>query len=238
MRFLNLLRGNNSKKFVEESYEIHDRAIWDKCLSDTDFPYLISFPRTGSHWLRNVMELYFEKPSLVRVFYYKYPKEFTCFHIHDEDLKFTDDRRILYLYRNPIDTIYSQMNYYREDLNDEKRVEYWALLYTKHLEKYLLLYPGRKKTIISYDRLKIDFHKEFSLVTQMLLGTSEIDSGKLNEVLDKVSKEKIKNKVKDDDKVISSSKNYEHNKIAFIEEYKDKIMSIIDSYNSKINQFL
>ena len=30
-------------------------------------PFLISFPRTGSHWLRMLCELYFERPTLVRL---------------------------------------------------------------------------------------------------------------------------------------------------------------------------
>ena len=59
-------------KFVKESYGISDQKIWQKYTSNPEFPYLVSFPRTGSHWLRNVMELYFEKPSLTRVFLYSF----------------------------------------------------------------------------------------------------------------------------------------------------------------------
>ena len=34
------------------SIQIIDPAVIDKSISDPMFPYLISFPRTGSHWLR------------------------------------------------------------------------------------------------------------------------------------------------------------------------------------------
>ncbi len=43
----------------------NDQFVVDYLRSNPDLPYLISYPRTGSHWLRLVMEEYFDKPSLV-----------------------------------------------------------------------------------------------------------------------------------------------------------------------------
>ena len=42
--------------------------IVERHIADPEFPYLISFPRTGSHWLRMLMELYFDRPSLTLLF--------------------------------------------------------------------------------------------------------------------------------------------------------------------------
>ena len=92
------------KKFYQGSYlEVVDKLFLAKVLSDPDFPFLISFPRTGSHWLRMLMELYFEQPSLVRVFYYKDNDNYLCYHHHDEDLKLVDKKNVIYLYRDPVD---------------------------------------------------------------------------------------------------------------------------------------
>ena len=70
----NIIKNTNSN-----SYRVNQKIV-NKFISDPDFPFLVSFSRTGSHWLRNIMELYFEKPSLVRAFYYKNAKDFTCYH--------------------------------------------------------------------------------------------------------------------------------------------------------------
>src|SRR5664280_1077746 len=109
------------------SVSVNDQALIDACLSNPDFSFLVSFPRTGSHWLRMIMELYFKKPSLVRIFYFKDAQEFTCYHRHDEELDI-ERRNVLYLYRNPVDTIYSQLGYYKEDVDNEERII--CLLYT------------------------------------------------------------------------------------------------------------
>jgi hypothetical protein len=50
------------------SVSIDDPAVTKSFTDNPDFPYLVSYSRTGSHWLRMIMELYFEKLSLVRVF--------------------------------------------------------------------------------------------------------------------------------------------------------------------------
>ena len=49
---------------------ITDEAIISAFTRDPENTFLVSFPRTGSHWLRMLTELYFERPSLLRVFYY------------------------------------------------------------------------------------------------------------------------------------------------------------------------
>ena len=47
-------------------------------------------------------------------------------------------KNVIYLYRDPIPTIYSQMMYEKEDMNDIKRIRHWTLLYGRHLQKWLI----------------------------------------------------------------------------------------------------
>lgn len=238
MSFLSrLINRKKNHKFVEQSYEIIDRKLWNRFLSDPKFPYLVSFPRTGSHWLRNVMELYFEKPALLRVFYYENPDDFTCYHIHDENLNFVkeEDRRIIYLYRNPVDTVFSQMNYYAEELGNEERVKYWADLYGQHLKKWLIDLNTENQVVLSYDSLRDDFHKEFKKIV-VFLGY-KFDSKKLDKVLDLVSKEKIKKKVSDDKNVIKNSEGYKERRAEFVERNKDLVWDCVLNQDIKLKGY-
>ena len=99
------------------SVSVDDPEVIKSFTDNPDFPYLVSFSRTGSHWLRMIMELYFEKPSLVRAFYFKDANDFTCYHTHDMDLELRREN-VIYLYRNPVETVYSQLCYYKEDPDD------------------------------------------------------------------------------------------------------------------------
>lgn len=224
-------------KFVEESYGISDQKIWQKYTSNPEFPYLVSFPRTGSHWLRNVMELYFEKPSLTRVFFYKKPTEFTCFHIHDEDLLFNEKRRVIYLYRDPIETIFSQMNFYNEDIRDKDRIKYWANIYGKHLEKWLLKDElSIDKVVLTYEGLKNDFDQEFKKLSDFL--NVPFDADKLKKAHMNTSKEKIKKRVTDDPRVINSTSDYAKKRDLFVENNSRLIKDIIEQVDSKLVKFI
>ena len=226
-----------TENFVKESYEIKDQKIWDTFLNNLDFPFLVSFPRTGSHWLRNVMELYFEKPSLMRVFFYKKPINFTCFHIHDQDLLFNEKRRVIYLYREPVATIFSQMNFYEEDLLCIERVEYWANLYGRHLEKWILHDElSIEKVVLNYEKFQIDFDKEFKKLSDFLKEPFHID--KLNKAKKKSSKDKIKEKVKDDIRVIKDSNDYAEKRSLFIENNSELIKEVILKVDLKLLKFL
>jgi hypothetical protein len=95
------------------SLQIDEPSIIEAFIENPDSPFLVSFPRTGSHWLRLIMELYFGRPSLVRVFYYPERTDYLTLHTHDIDLDI-ERRNVIYLYRDPVDTVYSQLNYYKE----------------------------------------------------------------------------------------------------------------------------
>ena len=118
------------------SFVINDQSVIEAFTKDSTNTLLISFPRTGSHWLRMLAELYFGRPSLVRVFYYPNRQDYLFLHTHDLDLS-VKSSRVIYLYRAPVDTIYSQLRYYDESPNDRARVIYWADLYGRHLDKWL-----------------------------------------------------------------------------------------------------
>lgn len=215
---------------------VHDQEIISMYVENPDFPYLVSFSRTGSHWLRMIMELYFGKPALVRAFYFKNPSGFTCYHTHDMDLQLHRSN-VIYLYRNPVETIYSQLCYYREDLNNPERRRHWTDLYARHLSKWLLQEDfTKKKTVLTYEGMKSDIAAEFVKICEHF--GEELDASKLSEALEKVSKKELKNKSSHDKQVVNLSAKYQKQKGAFATRYGDSIYSAIYSVEPGLKAFL
>jgi hypothetical protein len=96
---------------------IADQVVLRKHLEDPEFPFLVSFPRTGSHWLRMLLELYFERPLLTRTFFFPEKDNYLLLHTHDLELD-VKRHNVMYIYRDPVDTIYSQIKYHKEDSKD------------------------------------------------------------------------------------------------------------------------
>ena len=214
MRFLDRLLKPNST----DPIHVTDPKILDCFLKNPNFPWLISFPRTGSHWLRMIMELYFEKPSLRRVFFYPDAKDFTCYHWHDVDLATENIKSVIYLYRHPVDTIFSQLRYHKEDARDVERVRHWSVAYARHLSKWLFEESfSARKTIVRYEGLREDPYSEFSKICGHF--DQQLDSGRLEQALSRVSKDDLKRKTADDQQVVNLSQEYEIERAAFRTDY-------------------
>jgi len=220
----------------KSSLNINNPEIIATALSDPDFPWLISFPRTGSHWLRMIMELYFEKPSLVEVYYYKDAQEFTCIHRHDPKLKYKIVRNLIYLYRNPVDTIYSQMSFRKEDLNDRDRIEYWANIYGRHLAKWLIdAKAPNRKTVISYEEMKTDMNAVFKKLCKHF--GYPFQEEKLSKAMAEVSKEKLKEQTTHTPQVVNLSSAYQEGKKKFKVDHKEYIENVIYNINPKLKKY-
>ncbi|MBD1936509.1 sulfotransferase domain-containing protein [Microcoleus sp. FACHB-68] len=217
------------------SLAIYDSQFIKKFVDDPNFPFLVSFPRTGSHWLRMVMELYFEKPSLVRVFYYKDCQDYLTLHTHDMNLDIYR-KNVIYLYREPAPTVYSQMMYEKEDTRDLERVKYWSTLYGKHLAKWLIEETEtEKKTIMRYENLLKDMATEFSKVTEHF--EMQIDADKLQRATEKVSKEEVKKKTAHDPQVINRSGFYEISRKEFLQNNSELIGDLVLEQNCQLQQY-
>lgn len=200
---------------------IEDAHLLKKFTQDPEFPYLVSFPRTGSHWLRMVMELYFEKPSLVRAFYYPRATDFTCYHTHDVDLELCREN-VIYLHRNPVETVYSQLHYHKEDPRDQVRRLHWISLYARHLLKWLVNEKfTHRKTIITYEGMRSDIYAEFEKVCEHF--NQRLDRRKLGLVLAQVTKANLRKKTKHDRQVVNLTNTYQENRMHFIERYSEEI---------------
>lgn len=227
-------QSHGSKKDGEnKSWVIQDINLISSFLANPDFPWLISFPRTGSHWLRMIMELYFKKPSLVRIFFYKDSNDFTCFHRHDIDLIFNGCRNVIYLYRNPVDTIFSQIKYDDKDIYDLSLVRYWCQLYGKHLSKWLIEETFTKqKTIISYEELKENIHRAFEKVCKHF--EYPFNPQKLDMVLPMISKNTLKDKTEEEPNIVNLTTSYENDRDIFREKYSSTIYENVFNMNEDL----
>ena len=186
----------------EGSKIIKDPEIIRRHVANPEFPYLVSFPRTGSHWLRMLMELYFEMPSLVLAFYYHDKKDYLLLHTHDLELDLVRSN-VLYLYRHPVTTIYSQMTYHCEEINSRERIIYWADLYGRHVDKWLCQERfTKRKTIVTYGEMKQDIAAVFRKLSAHF--DKPFDEEKLKRGVLQVTKEEVKRKTPHDPRVIQA----------------------------------
>lgn len=207
------------------SIKVLDRDILDKFSRNLDNTFLVSFPRTGSHWLRMLMELYFGRPSLVRVFYYTDRKNYLTLHTHDLDLS-VQRKRVIYIFRDPVDTVFSQLSYHEEALEDTDRVIFWADLYGKHLSKWLHEEQFTSlKTILNYEDMRRNISSEFVKVTRHF--NCEFDENRFHEVSYRITKEEVKRKTPDDPQVVQLAEAYEERRRLFKKEKGDLVWSAL-----------
>lgn len=211
------------KRPATDPIHVTDPAVLDRFLRDPNFPWLISFPRTGSHWLRMIMELYFEKPSLRRIFYFHDATDFTCYHWHDPDLATQDVASVIYLYRQPVDTVYSQLRYHKEDAADAERVRHWAEVYAQHLRKWLFDETFTTcKTLVRYEGLRAAPHEEFAKVCAHFGAT--LDPQRLDQALAQVSKGELKKRTGHDEQIVNLSPDYDLER----QQFRDRFGSMIE----------
>ncbi|MEM6531740.1 MAG: glycosyltransferase [Myxococcota bacterium] len=188
-------------------------------------PYLVSFPRTGSHWLRMVLELYFDRPMLTRWFFDHASEDFLLNHSHDMDLGLSREN-VLYLYRDPVDTIFSQLRYHDEEPTPEN-VAKWSDLYGKHLHKWLISIPQclKRFTVLSYERLKSHPRDEFSKAIAHL--EEDVDPERLADCIKRIDKAQVSEKTEHNRRVMNRSADYEVTRDAFRETHAEAVWSAL-----------
>jgi hypothetical protein len=182
-----------------------------------------------------LMELYFERPSLVRTFYFFDKQDYLVLHTHDLDLDVRRDN-VIYLYREPIATIYSQLQYHQEDIQDVQRIVYWTELYAAHLDKWLVSENFTiKKTVLTYEAMQRDLVIAFSQVVQHFGQT--LDSDRFAQIAAKVTKEEVKRKTPHDEQVIQIDNPYHVTRDLFQKEYGDFVWETLLKYHPQLSIF-
>ncbi len=157
-----------------------------------DYPLFISYPRSGSYWINCVAELYFDRPRLREERVTLLPEDRTdwmWFHDHDIDLDIEHDH-VLYLYRDPVDVIYSLLVAEQGKIKkrDGKKIEELASALCKHYDKYLGE-EGAAKAVIRYEACREDLAGQFKEVTRYF--GQEFDLQRLDWAAEQVSKDTL-----------------------------------------------
>jgi len=156
------------------------------------------------------MELYFDRPRLREgriTFLDRSRDDWMWFHDHDPELKIKHDN-VLYMYREPVATIYSNIIYQYFDNRKyvlpfqlirwskvirEEIVVRFAEDYRNHLQKWLLS-TDPAKTAIYHIRMSKDRNNEFMKICSYF--GLNMDEVRLSWAFDQVSKEELVKRVK------------------------------------------
>jgi len=193
--------------------------------ADPEHTYLVSFPRTGSHWLRMLIEKYFERPQLRLTYDCAGREDYLTYHTHDKGLDIVHPN-VLYLYREPVATVYSQMVYERSPLDSRDWVRYWSELYGLHLAKWLHEERfTRKKTVVRYERLQASPREEFSKVVAHF-GES-LDAERFERCRTSVTKEEVARRTASDARRINTRTDYAQRREDFRRRHAELVWSTL-----------
>ncbi len=202
-------------------------------LKDPENLCLVSFPRTGSHWLRMIVERYFERPLLVRTFYYPGRRDFLLLHDHDMDLQLRC-RNVIYLYRDPIDTVYSQLSYYREPIDHSLRIAHWSMRYALHLSHWLIDAPATKQTVLRYEDLKADLPRAFRAVCDHV--GHPFDEARVRDAAAKVTRGEVREISQAyNDAVMTVGESYEQQRARFRAEQAPRVWDAIAAVSQSVH---
>jgi hypothetical protein len=193
----------------------------------------VGLSRSGSHWIRLVLEHYMGGNSPLSNFLGSAINTNNFRATHDLQLDFVADY-VIYLYRNPIDCIYSNLKYDEIDTNVDciSKIDYYLDIWIRHIQKWIYDENFTKdKVILCYEKLKNDFNNEFSKLLIFL--NLQVNTEKIEEGNNIYTKSKIK-KIVRDDRVINNELNYEIDRELFTQKYKNYIYDKLPINHSKL----
>ncbi len=191
-------------------------------------PYLVSFPRTGSHWLRIFLEAYFDRPLLTRSFLPHAGEDFLLIHTHDLSGEVDDARGVLYLHRAAVDTVYSELTYRVGEGAPEapwSAVEAVALAYREHLERWLLgPAPRRGFMAVTYESLGERAGEALPRVVEFFGGRA--DPARIEAIRPTITRESVAERTRHDPKVIDRGECGEARRAAFRQRHGPRLRAL------------
>jgi len=208
---------------------------------------LVAHPRCGGHWVNCLINLYIHKIDFKD--YIHNGKNNVCIHTHDAKL-LEKYKNIIYLYRNPVDKIYStccfyvknpeytygfQKRYYVDDIFDKGTIIKHINFYIDNINKWIFQDNFTdKKTVISYDLLVNNFDSEFLKILNHF--EKQFDADNIVRIKE-ISKLDIKKK-DNQKRIINTSSNYNDNKKIFRNKMTSFIWENIKNKNENVFKFL
>jgi hypothetical protein len=205
-----------------------------------DIAYLVGFPRSGNHYVSVCLEKYTDNRSPISNYRGLAGRSLTVYRIHAGEFRGTHDlkmdarfRKVVFLYRNPVDTLYSYCRYEGIRPNMERirqEADFWA----RHTMKWMFTEGhSRRKVILCYERLLADFCREFGRLLDFFgLGK---DAERMRQIRQSTTKEEIKALVdRKDNKVINVTEEYRVGKAEFVKEFGQIIVERVPLQISEV----
>lgn len=205
-----------------------------------DRPYLVSFPRSGSHYVSVCLEKYTDNRSPISNFRGLAGRSLMVYRIHAGEFRSTHDlnmnakfRKVVFLYRNPVDTLYSYCRY-ENILPDIERIRQEADFWAGHTMKWMFTeIHSHKKVILCYEKLLADFCSEFGKLLDFFGIRKEEE--KMRRIQQSTTREEIKGLVdRKDDKVINATQEYRVEKEKFVKKFGHTIIERIPSQIAEV----
>lgn len=140
-------------------------------------PLFVSFPRSGCNWIQPVIELYFNRhrmgkvpssPSWMEGDDPMHPENPMWTHTHDPNGLIVTDKPAVFLYRNPVDAIYSlsELMNQRNPASIERFCAEYKRLYDKWAKgiPYPVSHGTSEVLVINYEAIKQDPHGAMSRI--------------------------------------------------------------------------
>jgi hypothetical protein len=165
-------------------------------------------------------------------------------HVHDIDLDISSELgAYIYLFRDPVDVVVSNLIYYQVGTDDSKKVETYSLTlaeeYRKHLHHYLGLSEKKPRGVyVSYEKLlrrDIETFQKIAFFLERFL-ESGIDASLLMAAADKHTKEKSKKQVAYNSRVISIGEDNEVQKRVIRKQISQMVGNICGSEYERIQK--
>ena len=188
----------NIFKSIEHHYENHD------------LPRLVSYPRTGSHWLRIILEAYLEMPCGPQAFLFP-DNDPWGIHVHDravgqgahQEGPITHLKKVIYLHRDPVNVIFSQFKYEGRTSVAESDVEKLICEYAAHLQRWRFDNTDVGSILdITYEEIKLYPPVALTKIIKFLDYT--VDDLKITSVCNQVDKELTKKMTPHDPRALNT----------------------------------
>jgi len=207
---------------------------------------VIGFPRCGNHFLKFLLEKYFNRIGLGTggLGVKGHPTDFMWIYDHDHGRVLPSFDKVLYLYRVPVSVISSLVYIEKErpareehtrDCSYEEVIIVLANLYKEHLKKYLINYPNKVFAIRYEKLLSNERYDEFEIACNYFSTT--IDRNKFDNTYKIATKTAVirnRNNAYYGNYLLSDE--YAKYKLNFRKKYVNMINDIIFTTN-KLDQF-
>lgn len=217
--------------------EIVDERMRQDYLADQNHPVLVSFPRTGSHWVRLLVEEATGSPTLPRPLVAS-GTDYVLTHHHDPGLRLKH-RTVVYLYRRDVSaTVFSLLALTHGRVVDTSRMDKYAREYAMHMRRWLLSGPiARRKMVMVYEKLA---HHTARWLRRLLrfLGR-KVPPGAVDAAVLAATKERMRGiSLEWSTGVVHVGEHYDADRVAFEEEHGGHVRRTFLSVDARLARFV